>query len=117
MGIDFNKVAQGLMASALIFVFNKNTTLEHRLTSLEVGHNKTESVVKEHIDDPKLHHAIKEQLSALEKQVVVLVDRLAEIGDDLDEHESHPRLHENILVEVEKLKKEIEYLKEKLNNK
>ena len=115
MGIDFNKVAQGLMGSALLFVFTKNTSLEHRLTSLEVGHNKTEAIVKEHINDPKLHHAIKEQLSALEKQVVVVIDRLAEVVEDLDGHESHPRLHENILVEVEKLKQQIDFLKQRLN--
>ena len=100
---------------ALGYFWNKNTELEHRLTTLEVGHNKVEKVIEGHIGDPKLHHNIKELLSTLEKELAVLTDRVKEIGDDLDDHEGHPKLHENILVEVKVLEEKILELKKQLN--
>ena len=100
---------------ALGYFWNKNTELEHRLTTLEVGHNKVEKVMSHHIEDPKLHHNIKELLSTLEKELAVLTDRVKEIGDDLDDHEGHPKLHENILVEVARLEEIVNNLKNKIN--
>ena len=99
-----------ILIGAFGYLWNKNTELEHRLTSLEVGHEEVEVNLKQHTQDPKLHHNIKEDLSAIEKQVVVLIDRLSEIGDDLDEHESHPKLHENIVTTVKVLEERVKQL-------
>ena len=107
-------LALPILLGVIGYLWNKNTELEHRLTTLEVGHNKVEVVMNSHIEDPKLHHNIKEQLSTLEKELAVLKDRLSEVGDDLDDHEGHPRLHENILVKVAELETEIKNLKSKL---
>ena len=107
-------LALPILLGVIGYLWNKNTELEHRLTTLEVGHEKVEKVMNDHIDDPKLHHNIKEQLSTLEKEMAVISDRVAEIGDDLDDHESHPKLHENIVTTVKVLEERIDAIKRKL---
>ena len=97
----------GIMFSLLVAIGGWVVNLNSTIATLIAGHDKLEKIVVNHINDPKLHHNIKETIGALEKQVVVLLDRVNEIGDDLDSHESHPKLHENILVEVEILKEKI----------
>ena len=71
-----------LLFGALAYLWNKNTELEHRLTTLEVTGNKHESVITEHIADPKLHHNIIEKYYELLAEVEVLKNQIYKMKNE-----------------------------------
>ena len=99
-----------VLIGALGHLYTKSIALEHRLTSLEVGHDKVEHHFEEHTGNPKLHFNIKEQLGTIDKQVQLNSQLIDQLGTELKEHKNHPRLHENILVVTEVMRERIDNL-------
>lgn len=106
-----------VLLGALGHLYTKSIALEHRLTSLEVGHDKVEHHFEEHTGNPKLHFNIKEQLGTIDKQVQLNTQLIGQLGSELKEHKRHPRLHNNILVTTEVMSERIDNLERILNEK